>query len=100
MLPKYLTRPVDTPKQKSQKQERRIAKKGFVQPGSGSVWPYKGDVSFPDVLVEAKRTDKKSMAVQGEWLKKIFEEAIMAGKEAGIELEIGDYRIQGFVTRK
>ena len=99
MLPKYLTKQ-DTIREKSQKQEKKLAKRGFVMPGSGSVWPYKGDVSFEDYLVEAKRTDKKSMSIHEEWLKKIFEESIDAGKGAGIELEIGDYYIRGIVERK
>ena len=97
-LPNYLAEL--TPKQKSQKQEKNLAKKGFVTPGSGSVWLFKGDVVFNDYLVEAKRTDKKSMSVKGEWLEKIFKEALAVGKSAGVELEIGDYIIQGEVRRK
>lgn len=99
MLPKYLTRE-ETIREKSQKQEKKLAKKGFIMPASGAVWPYKGDVSFEDYLVEAKRTDKKSMSVKEEWLKKIFEESIDVGKGAGIELEIGRYYIRGIVERK
>jgi hypothetical protein len=98
-LPKYLTK-IDTIREKSQKQEKRLAKKGFVTPGSGAVWPYKGDVSFETVLVEAKRTDKKSLSVQESWLSKIFEEAVAVGKDPGIELEIGGYIIQGIVIKK
>ena len=94
----YLTE--KTPKQKSQKQEKNIAKKGFVTPGSGAIWPFKGDVVFEDYLVEAKRTDKKSMSVKEDWLEKIFKEALAVGKSAGIELEIGDYIVQGEVHRK
>ena len=97
-LPKYLVE--KTPKQKSLEQEKRIAKKGFVMPASGAFWPFKGDVSFEHYLVEAKRTDKKSMSVKEEWLKKIFEEALKAGKTAGMELEFPNYYIQGVVFRK
>src|ERR1017187_8155679 len=97
-IPSYLNEL--TPKQKSQKQEKNLAKKGFVTPGSGAFWPFKGDVVFSDYLVEAKRTDKKSMSVKEEWLKKIFEESIVANKSAGIEIEIGNYIIQGEVIRK
>ena len=85
---------------KSQEQERRLAKSGFVMPGSGAFWPYKGDVSFEVYLVEAKRTDKKSMSVRGDWLDKIYKEAAAVGKEAGMELEIGKYLVQGVVRRK
>jgi hypothetical protein len=96
--PSYLVE--DTPRKKSQKQEKKLATKGFVTPASGAIWAFKGDVSFSDYLVEAKRTDKQSMIVKGEWLDKIYKESVMVGKEAGIELEIGKYIIQGRVCIK
>ena len=89
-----------TPKQKSQEQEKRIAKKGFVTPASGAFWLFKGDVSFHDYLVEAKRTDKKGMRLTEDVLKKIYKEATTDGKIAGMELEFKDYYIQGIVYRK
>lgn len=96
--PNYLN--PKTPKEKSKAQEKRIAKKGFVTPGSGAFWPYKGDVIQGKYLIEAKRTDKKSMAVKEEWLEKIFREAIQSGKEPGIELDFTTFYIQGVVYRK
>ncbi len=98
-LPNFLSQ-VKTKQKKSQNQEKRLAKEGYVVPGSGSSFAAKGDVNFEDILFECKRTDKKSMSVKGEWLAKIFSEAVDLGKEAGIELEIGDYLIQGIVRRK
>jgi len=89
-----------TPKKKSQEQEKRLAKEGFVVPASGALWSFKGDVSFKDYLVEAKRTDKKGMRLTEEVLKKIFCEAIDVGKTPGIELEFTDFYIQGIVFRK
>jgi len=89
-----------TPKQKSQQQEKNLAKKGFVIPASGAIWSFKGDVQFTDFLVEAKRTDKKGMRLTEDVLKKIFNEAIDAGKTAGMEIEFKDYYIQGIVFRK
>jgi len=97
-LPKYFKK--KTPKEKSQDQEKRIAKEGFVTPASGAFWTHKGDVSFKKYLVEAKRTDKKGMRVTEEWLAKIFKEAVQENKTPGMELEIGDYYVQGIVFRK
>ena len=89
-----------TPKQKSQEQEKRIAKKGFVTPASGAFWPFKGDVSFENYLVEAKRTDKKGIRLTEDVLEKIYKEATNDGKIAGIELEFTDYYLQGVVYKK
>jgi len=89
-----------TPKQKSQQQEKNLAKNGFVIPASGALWSFKGDVQFTDFLVEAKRTDKKGMRLTEEVLAKIFNEAIDVGKTPGMEIEFKDYYIQGVVFRK
>jgi hypothetical protein len=97
-LPKYLRE--KTPKEKSRKQEEKLAQKGFLTPASGATPFLKGDVSFEDYLVEAKRTDKKSMTIQEEWLQKIFEEAVSTGKIAGIELTFKTYKLQGIVMRE
>ncbi len=97
-IPDYLSKDI-TPQKKSQKQEKKLAKNGYVVPGSGSSFAHKGDVDFEDVLFECKRTDKKSMSVKGAWLKKIFEEAVDVGKEAGLELEIDGYIIQGIIRK-
>ena len=74
-LPKYLSRNDDY--KKSQKQEDRLAKKlgGKKQKGSGSAKFNKGDVRMPEMLTEAKHTDKKSISVKLEYLRKITKEA-------------------------
>jgi hypothetical protein len=98
-IPNYMK--PESPKRKSIKQEKRIAKKGFVTPSSGSYWPFKGDVAMENnYLVEAKRTDAKSMSVKEEWLKKIYNDAVTINKEPGIELEFEGYYIQGVVFKK
>jgi hypothetical protein len=89
-----------SPKKKSQEQEARIAKNGFVTPASGAFWTHKGDVSFKDYLVEAKRTDNKGMRITEAVLEKIFKEALFEGKTAGLELEFKNYYVQGIVYRK
>lgn len=96
--PSYLKE--KSPKKKSQQQEKRIAKEGFVTPASGAFWMFKGDVSFKDYLVEAKRTDNKGMRITEAVLEKIFKEALFEGKTAGLELEFKNYYVQGIVYRK
>ena len=78
-------------KKKSKTQETRVAKElgGRTQPGSGAFEHFKGDVKTPDYLMEAKRTDKNSITVKGEWLSKIDHEAINAGKKPALVIEIG-----------
>lgn len=51
-----------TKKQRSKRQEDRIAKDvgGRTQPGSGAVWGYRRDVVTPEFMIEAKTTRGKS----------------------------------------
>ena len=81
-------------------QEKRIAKKGFVTPSSGAYWAFRGDVIQGDYMIEAKRTDKKSMSVKEEWLEKNYKDAVSSKREPGIELEFTNYYIQGIIIRK
>ena len=87
-LPKYFT---DGPgkMKKSQRQEKRLAKDlgGKTQKGSGSKDFHKGDVKSPELLVEAKRTDKDSLSVKKEWLVKIFNESVSYGKIPALSIE-------------
>lgn len=81
-----------TPKQKSQKQEKRAAKDygGRVIKGSGSGGE-KGDVNLrAGIKLEAKRTDKESLSIKRSWLLKIEEEAFSANKMPALEIEIQD----------
>jgi hypothetical protein len=97
-LPSYFN--PESPKKKSIKQEKRIAKKGFRTPISGAFWGLKGDVIQDNYMIEAKRTDAKSMSVKEEWLEKVYDDAVRESKEAGIELEFTGYILQGVVIKK
>ena len=79
-------------------QERRVGKSvaGRVQPGSGSSIYAKGDViqrtknahDLDRFLIECKQTIHASLSVKGEWLSKITKEAMAAGKEPALAIEI------------
>lgn len=86
-LPKYFTGP--TKLEKSQKQEKRVAKtlNAKVQKASGSQAFHKGDIKSKELLIEAKRTDKDSMSVKKEWLIKINAEAAAYNRIPGLSLE-------------
>ena len=68
-----------TIKEKSQEQEKQVAKKlgGRTTAASGALHSDKGDVSTDDFLVECKRTDKAQLSLKKEWLQKIKSEAGM-----------------------
>ncbi len=89
-LPIYVTRNTDY--KKSQKQEDRLAKKlgGRKQTGSGSKKFNQGDVRMPEMLTEAKRTDKKSISIKVEYLRKITEEALAYDCVPAVAIEFGD----------
>lgn len=72
------------------KQEDRIAKKvdGKRQRGSGCSRFAKGDVDAARFLIECKRTDKASLSVKKEWLKKITREATAVQKVPCLAIEI------------
>ena len=97
-LPNYFK--PESSKRKSINQEKRVAKKGFRTPQSGAFWAFKGDVIQDNYMIEAKRTDAKSMSVKEEWLEKVYNDAVIDSKEAGIELEFPGYYIQGVVIKK
>jgi len=79
-------------------QEFRVAEEigGRKQPGSGSSVYAKGDVKQASAqphdpgrfLVECKQTVHKSLSVKGEWLDKISREALAAGLEPALAIEI------------
>ena len=79
-------------------QEFRVAEEiaGRKQPGSGSSVYAKGDVKQASTeahdprrfLVECKQTVHKSLSVKGEWLDKISREAMAAGLEPALAIEI------------
>jgi len=69
----------ETKKEKSDKQERKVAKEtgGRKTINSGSLIFQKGDVEIPSkkVLIEAKRTDGKGMRIPKAWLTKLRKDA-------------------------
>lgn len=76
--------------EKSRRQEEQVASSlgGRRQPGSGAFIGLKGDVKSDVLLIECKRTDKKSMSVKGEWLVKITKEAVEADRYPALYLTI------------
>ena len=89
-LPTYLTR--DEKQRKSQAQETRLAKKfgGRKQKASGSQRFHKGDVRMPEMLQEAKRTEKKSISIKVAYLEKITKEALAYGCVPAVAIEFDD----------
>lgn len=77
-------------RKKSIKQEERVAFKlgGYRQPGSGAVAGKRGDVRAVELLAECKRTDKKSISIKIDYLKKITEEAVQYDKIPALSIEI------------
>lgn len=81
-------------------QEKRIVKNlsqimnARQQMASGSVWFAKGDVTTENFLIEAKTRAKKSkqITLKKEWLDKIAEEAVVAGKIPVLAISFGDGR--------
>jgi hypothetical protein len=57
--------------------------------GFGRANVSQGDVSQDDFLIEAKRTDARSIRVEDDWLLKISAQAGMAGKFPAVAIEIG-----------
>lgn len=77
-------------KQKSKRQEKRVAKKvdGRTTVASGAVPFDKGDVSSESFLIECKTTDKKSYSLKNEIFEKIAREAVNVGKIPLMAIEI------------
>ena len=68
-------------KTRSQLQEERIAKdlKGKRQPASGSRWGYKRDVITPELLIEAKTTEKAKASIRFDDLAFLTKQAYTQG---------------------
>ena len=66
----------------SQRHEKRLAKAvgGRTTPASGAFWSRKGDVQADDILIEHKWTGKDRYTVTGDTLRKIYTEAVLAGR--------------------
>ena len=79
----------DRKKKKSVKQEDRLAKKlgGRRQKASGACPLNRGDVRLPELLAEAKRTDKKSISIKIDYLEKITREAVQYDSVPAVAIE-------------
>lgn len=96
---KWLENPNHDRAKRSRKQEDRIANKlgGRRLPRSGGRHWSKydkttddGDIATPDLHVEHKRTDKKSISVKREWLEKVREGAAKFGKHPALVITFED----------
>lgn len=76
--------------------ERLLAKDlgGRLRPASGAMEGAKGDIVLPDILVEAKSTTGKQIALKHHWLGKIAHEARNEGRRAALTISFvtGDGR--------
>jgi hypothetical protein len=76
----------------SQGQERRVGEAGGGRRvrGSGSKPHARGDAVWEQhgILLEAKRTEKKSISVKGEVLDRITREAMATGKVPALAIEV------------
>lgn len=76
---------------KSQQHEKRLAKVtgGSRVAASGAFWSRKGDVRSDTVLIEHKYTAAKSYSLKFADLRKLEEQAIMAGRVPVFGLSLG-----------
>ena len=100
MKPKWLTKK-ESERKKSDKRVSKIAKNtgGFMTPNSGATAFKKGDVQYPDALLEHKLTSKESFKLNKELLVKTYKDAIKEGKDPWIMVDFGDYSLTGIVKR-
>ena len=96
--PNYFNK--ETTREMSGKQEKRIAKKGFVTPNSGATPFFKGDVWEGDYLIEAKMTNKKGYRITEETLEKVFKEAVFESKTPAMEIEFPTFILKAIIIRK
>jgi len=84
----------ETPKEKSQKQEKSLAKRYQGRPtlASGALHFDKSDVVLRNIRVECKRTDKDGLWVKKAWLDKLKREA-RTDEFYAMEVEVQDERI-------
>lgn len=89
----------------SNKQEKRVAKAigGRQTANSGATRYQKGDVTKADWLIECKTctTQKQSFSIKKEWLTKLREEAIGAGKiHHALAFDFGDSATYYILTER
>lgn len=92
--PKVFDLHTESPREQEESVARHL--NGKRQAGSGSSIYAKGDViqrttnahDLDKFLIECKQTVHASLSVKGEWLSKITREAMAAGKEPALAIEI------------
>jgi hypothetical protein len=88
-------------REKSDKKVRQIAKAtgGRVVPNSGATPFAKGDISYPEHLVEHKFTAKQSFKLNRKDLIKIYTEALKANKTPVFMIDFDGIRLTGTVLK-
>jgi hypothetical protein len=77
-------------KRLSDKQERRTAEQfgGTVNPGSGSGWRRPQDVRADGLLIEDKRTGKRSITIKADDWEQLRRNALSTGRTPLMEIEL------------
>ena len=88
-------------REKSDKRVRKIAKNtgGHVTPNSGATPFSKGDITYPNHLLEHKMTAKQSYILNKSDLIKIYTEALRASKEPVFMIDFGSIVLVGQVKK-
>ena len=99
-VPKWMNKK-ETPRDFSQKREKKFAKKygAKLTPNSGARWHSKGDLTTDTHLIEVKSTVKSQMVVHKAWLEKIRAEALKEGKEPILVIDFGDISLTGLIEK-
>ena len=100
MKPKWLY-DSESYREKSDKRVKKIAKQtgGRITPNSGATPFSKGDISYPNDLVEHKMTAKQSYKLNRADLHKIYSEAVRESKEPVFMIDFGDIALVGRVQK-
>lgn len=79
-----------TTRHQSKEQEKRVASQtgAKLQPGSGSFFGAKGDLTSEAFLIECKTTDNQSISLKRGYLDKISAQAFAVGKEPAMVLSM------------
>jgi len=78
---------------RSRRQERDTAEHygGRTQPGSGSGWVHRNDVRSDEFLIENKRTDKGSITIKADDLRKLRINATRLDRIGLMEIQLGGH---------
>lgn len=100
MKPKWLY-DNESYREKSDKRVKKIAKQtgGRITPNSGATPFSKGDIVYPEHLLEHKQTAKSSYKLNKEDLFKIYYEALREGKEPIFMVDFGSIAFIGRIQK-